>query len=174
MREHGFPSRYGTLPAVDASAVLSAASPDSMTAYTRVATRCRLADKGTATWCWRIAGDGRGVAVIGDSHAEVVFAGLAARRDGAPLLLTGRKGCAPIIQHERIADLVKEHDQGAVEIATRVFSLQKAESLTLRAAIAASSERITATADTTTNRLAAMSAIRVEDIPRRYNSLFRT
>lgn len=56
-------------------------------------------------------------------------------------------------QHERIADLVKEHDQGAVEIATRVFSLQKAESLTLRAAIAASSERITATADTTTNSL---------------------
>ena len=56
-------------------------------------------------------------------------------------------------QHERIADLVKEHDQGAVEIATRVFSLQKAESVTLRAAIAASSERITATADTTTNSL---------------------
>ena len=56
-------------------------------------------------------------------------------------------------QHERIAELVKEHDQGAVEIATRVFSLQKAESLTLRAAIAASSERITATADTTTNSL---------------------
>ena len=57
------------------------------------------------------------------------------------------------VQHEKIAELVKDHDQGAVEIATRVFPLQKAESLTLRAAIAASSERITATADTTTNSL---------------------
>ena len=57
------------------------------------------------------------------------------------------------IQHERIGELVKEHDQGAMEIATKVFALQKAESLTLRAAIAASSERITATADTTTNSL---------------------
>ena len=56
-------------------------------------------------------------------------------------------------QHERIGELVKEHDQGAMEIATKVFALQKAESLTLRAAIAASSERITATADTTTNSL---------------------
>ncbi len=105
---HGFPSRYGTLPAVNASAVLAAASPDSITAYTRVATRCRLADKGSATWCWQIAGDGLGVAVIGDSHAEVVFAGLASERPGTPLLLTGRKGCAPIIQREPIAERTAE------------------------------------------------------------------
>ncbi|MCE2809067.1 MAG: hypothetical protein LW850_15070 [Planctomycetaceae bacterium] len=74
------------------------------------------------------------------------------------------------VQHEKIAELVKEHDQGAVEIATRVFSLQKAESLTLRAAIAASSERITATADTTTNSLIvtapAIEMQRVEQIVR--------
>lgn len=57
------------------------------------------------------------------------------------------------VQHEKIGEIVKDHDQGAVEILTRVFSLQQADSLTLRAAIAASSERITATADTTSNSL---------------------
>ncbi len=107
-RAHGFPSRYGTRAGVDASLVLTAASADSITTYDRRATRCRLADKGTATWCWRIAGDGRGVAVIGDSHAEVVFAGLAEQQLGVPLFLTGRKGCAPIVQREPIAERTAE------------------------------------------------------------------
>jgi hypothetical protein len=87
---------------------LSAASADSITAYAQDATRCRLQDKGNATWCWRIAGERHGVAVIGDSHAEVVFAGLAAQHRGTTLFLTGRKGCAPIVQHEPIAERTAE------------------------------------------------------------------
>ena len=44
----------------------------------------------------------------------------------------------------------------------------------LKAALIPKKAKKAMMADTTTNRLAAMSAIRVEDIPRRYNSLFRT
>ena len=110
MGSHGLPARYGTLAGVDAETMLRAASPDSITAYDRFATRCRLADAGTATWCWRIGGASEegGVAVIGDSHAEVIFAGLVEQRRGASLLLTGRKGCAPIVQHTPIADRTAE------------------------------------------------------------------
>lgn len=117
VRSQGFPARYGTLPGVDAASILAAASADSITAYDRRATRCRLADKGSATWCWRIAGEGRGVAVIGDSHAEVVFAGLAAQRDPSPLFLTGRNGCAPIVQREAIAERTAEICRRAALIA---------------------------------------------------------
>lgn len=107
MRSHGLPTRYGSVGA-DALATLNAASPDSITTYEKRATRCRLADKGHATWCWRITGIGKGIAVFGDSHAEVIFAGLAERDASRPLLLTGRKGCAPIVQPEPIADRLAE------------------------------------------------------------------
>jgi peptidoglycan/LPS O-acetylase OafA/YrhL len=104
---HGMPWRYGAA-GDDAVAVLRAASPDSVTAYTRSATRCTLPDTGYATWCWRVPGDGAGIAVFGDSHAEGVFASLVASRPGVPLLLTGRKGCAPIVQHAVIDDRTGE------------------------------------------------------------------
>lgn len=107
MRSHGLPTRYGSVGA-DALATLNAASPDSITTYEKRATRCRLADKGHATWCWRITGIGKGIAVFGDSHAEVIFAGLAERDASRPLFLTGRKGCAPIVQPEPIADRLAE------------------------------------------------------------------
>ena len=97
VQTHGLPIRYGTA-GVDAVSALRDASPDSIAAYGRTATRCRLPDKGHATWCWRVAGQGRGIAVYGDSHAEAVFAGLTALDTGTPLFLTGRKGCAPIVQ----------------------------------------------------------------------------
>ena len=107
MRSHGLPTRYGSVGA-DALATLNAASPDSITTYEKRATRCRLADKGHATWCWRITGIGKGIAVFGDSHAEVIFAGLAERDASRPLFLTGRKGCAPIVQPQPIADRLAE------------------------------------------------------------------
>ena len=107
MRSHGLPSRYGTV-GTDALATLNAAAPDSILTYERRATRCRLADKGHATWCWRIPGIGKGIAVFGDSHAEVIFAGLAEREASRPLFLTGRKGCAPILQPAMIADRLAE------------------------------------------------------------------
>lgn len=107
MRSHGIPSRYGTA-GDDAIAALRDASMDSITAYDKYATRCNLADKGNATWCWRIPGSGKGIAVFGDSHAEVVFAGLADLDAKRPLFLTGRKGCAPILQLEPIADRLGE------------------------------------------------------------------
>jgi hypothetical protein len=115
-RSHGLPTRYGTA-GVDAVATLRDASPDSITAYDHHASRCRLADKGNATWCWRIPGRGKGIAVFGDSHAEVIFAGIADRRDGHPLFLTGRKGCAPILQTEVIADRQGEICRRAAQVA---------------------------------------------------------
>ncbi|MBC7841498.1 MAG: acyltransferase [Gemmatimonadaceae bacterium] len=116
MRSHGIPSRYGTA-GDDALATLRAASADSITAYDRHATRCRLADKGNATWCWRIPGRGKGIAVFGDSHAEVVFAGLADLDAHRPLFLTGRKGCAPILQPDSIADRFGEICRRASQLA---------------------------------------------------------
>ncbi len=115
-QSHGIPARYGAA-ADDAVAVLRDAAPDSVTSYQRVATRCRLADTGHATWCWRVAGRGSGIAVFGDSHAEGVFASLVAARAGVPLLLTGRKGCAPIVQIEPIADRTGEICRRASQLA---------------------------------------------------------
>ena len=107
MRSHGLPIRYASV-GTDAVTTLRAASPDSITAYEKRATRCRLPDKGHATWCWRIPGIGKGIAVFGDSHAEVIFAGLADRDATRPLFLSGRKGCAPILQPDVIADRLAE------------------------------------------------------------------
>lgn len=56
-------------------------------------------------------------------------------------------------QHKRIEELVREIDVGATEILTKVFQIQRADATTLRAAIAASSTKVTATADLTTNSL---------------------
>jgi peptidoglycan/LPS O-acetylase OafA/YrhL len=116
MQLHGLPQRYSTQGA-DATVVLRDASPDSITAYREIATRCKLNDAGTATWCWRIAGTGRGVAVFGDSHAEVIFAGLAAQRSGVPMFLTGRKGCAPVLNVQPIADRLAEICRKAMALA---------------------------------------------------------
>lgn len=113
---HGLPSRYGSA-GTDALSVLQDASPDSITAYDTRATRCRLADKGNATWCWRTPGVGKGIAVFGDSHAEVLFSGLAQLDGARPLFLTGRKGCAPILQREPIADRLSEICRRAAQLA---------------------------------------------------------
>lgn len=122
----GLPMRYGTA-GVDALATLRDASPDSVTTYDHVATRCRLPDKGFATWCWRIAGEGKGIAVFGDSHAEVLFAGLAAQRAGTPLFLTGRKGCAPILHEhgplERTSEICRRSSALAHDAITRDTSI---------------------------------------------------
>ena len=116
MRSHGLPTRYGTA-GTDAVATLSDASADSITAYDKYADRCHLADKGTATWCWRIPGSGPGIAVFGDSHAEVIFAGLAELDAKRPLFLTGRKGCAPILQDRPIADRLAEICRKSAQLA---------------------------------------------------------
>ena len=116
MRSHGLPTRYGTA-GIDAVAALLDASPDSITAYNKHATRCHLADKGNATWCWRISGTGKGIAVFGDSHAEVLFAGLADLGPQRPLFLTGRKGCAPILQNKVIADRLSEICRRSAQLA---------------------------------------------------------
>jgi hypothetical protein len=115
-RSHGLPTRYGTA-GVDAVATLQDASPDSITAYDKYAERCHLADKGNATWCWRTQGTGKGIAVFGDSHAEVVFAGIAALHPDRPLFLTGRKGCAPILQDNVIPDRLGEICRRAAQLA---------------------------------------------------------
>jgi peptidoglycan/LPS O-acetylase OafA/YrhL len=112
---NGIPARYGAISA-DAMATLREASADSIVAYDRIATRCKLPDAGNAVWCWRTAGDGPGVAVIGDSHAEVVFAGLAERTPRLPLFLTGRKGCAPILQVEPIPDRLSDICRRAMQL----------------------------------------------------------
>ncbi len=116
MRTHGLPNRYGTA-GTDAVALLRDASPDSITAYGTYATRCRLADKGNATWCWRTTGAGKGIAVFGDSHAEVLFAGLADLKGPRPLLLTGRKGCAPLLQPDVIDNRLSEICRRAAQLA---------------------------------------------------------
>jgi peptidoglycan/LPS O-acetylase OafA/YrhL len=115
-RSHGLPTRYGTA-GVDAVATLQDASPDSITAYDKYAERCHLADKGNATWCWRTQGTGKGIAVFGDSHAEVVFAGIAALHPDRPLFLTGRKGCAPILLDSVIPDRLGEICRRAAQLA---------------------------------------------------------
>ncbi len=116
MRTHGLPNRYGTA-GTDAMALLRDASPDSITAYGTYATRCQLADKGNATWCWRTAGAGTGIAVFGDSHAEVLFAGLADLKGPQPMLLTGRKGCAPLLQPDVIDNRLSEICRRAAQLA---------------------------------------------------------
>ena len=103
----GLPIRYGA-GGTDVSMALTAASPDSIAAYERDATRCALADRGSATWCRRVGDRGPGIAVIGDSHAEVIFAGLHALDASQQMLLSGRKGCAPILQSETIGDATAE------------------------------------------------------------------
>ncbi len=95
----GLPIRYGA-SGTDVVVALTAASPDSIAAYERDATRCALADRGSATWCRRVGDRGPGIAVIGDSHAEVIFAGLHSLDASQQMLLAGRKGCAPILQSE--------------------------------------------------------------------------
>ncbi len=116
VRSHGLPTRYGSA-GTDALALLRGASPDSITAYSARATRCRLPDKGNATWCWRIPGVGKGIAVFGDSHAEVLFAALADLTPSQPLLLTGRKGCAPLLQAEVIENRPSEICRRASQLA---------------------------------------------------------
>ena len=103
----GMPVRYGAA-GIDVSRALLAASPDSIAAYDRESRHCTLADHGFATWCRRVGGRGAGVAVFGDSHAEVIFAGLHALRATQPMLLSGRKGCAPILQYEPLDDAMAE------------------------------------------------------------------
>lgn len=115
-RSHGLPTRYATA-GVDAVAAMRDASPDSITAYDRFASRCHLADKGNATWCWRTPGTGKGIAIFGDSHAEVIFAGIAALHPDRPLFLTGRKGCAPILQDSVIEDRLGEICRRAAQLA---------------------------------------------------------
>jgi len=116
MRSHGFPARYGSA-GTDAIAALQDASADSITSYSKSATRCQLQDKGAATWCWRIPGSGTGVAVFGDSHAEVIFAGLASSTARRPLFLAGRNGCAPILQLEVIPDRLAEICRRSAQLA---------------------------------------------------------
>ena len=103
----GWPQRYGA-DGVDVVATLKAGSPDSIAAYEREATKCQLADRGVATWCRRVGRTGPGLALIGDSHAEVLFAGLHALDPSRRMLLSGRKGCAPILQSDPIDDPTAE------------------------------------------------------------------
>ena len=56
-------------------------------------------------------------------------------------------------QHEKIASIVQGYDQGANDLETQVFTLTKADPLSLRTALAGSNPRITITADTATNSL---------------------
>lgn len=112
----GMPIRYGAA-GIDATNALVAASPDSIAAYDREATHCRLPDKGFATWCRRVGQRGRGIAVFGDSHAEVVFAGLHALRPDQRMLLTGRKGCAPILQDDTLPEATAETCRKAARLA---------------------------------------------------------
>jgi peptidoglycan/LPS O-acetylase OafA/YrhL len=107
IQSHGLPVRYSE-SGTDAATILRGASRDLILAYEQRATKCKLADKGNSVWCWRIPGTGDGVAVFGDSHAEVLFAGIAAQRPSTPLLLTGRNGCAPILNDQPIADRLGE------------------------------------------------------------------
>ncbi len=116
----GLPARYGGA-GTDVAAAMRDASPDSITAYGAHASRCHLADKGNATWCWRTPGIGKGIAVFGDSHAEVIFAGIDAWHSTAPLFLTGRKGCAPILQQEAIADREAEICRRAANLAANAI-----------------------------------------------------
>jgi peptidoglycan/LPS O-acetylase OafA/YrhL len=123
----GLPGRYGA-SGVDVAAALRAASPDSIVAYERDATHCQLADRGFATWCRRVGGTGTGtgtgtgIAVFGDSHAEVLFAGLHAERAAQPMLLSGRKGCAPILQDDVLAEPSAEICRKSARIAHAAIS----------------------------------------------------
>jgi type II secretory pathway component GspD/PulD (secretin) len=56
-------------------------------------------------------------------------------------------------QHQRIQAIVAGYDQGAEGMETRVFTLAKADAITLRTALAASSTKINAVADVATNSL---------------------
>lgn len=56
-------------------------------------------------------------------------------------------------QHEQIGLIVQGYDQGANDLDTQVFTLTKADPLSLRTALAGSNPRITITADTATNSL---------------------
>lgn len=57
------------------------------------------------------------------------------------------------IQHENISAIVKGYDQGANDLETQVFTLTKADPLSLRTSLSGGDPRITITADTATNSL---------------------
>ncbi|MCC7052317.1 MAG: acyltransferase [Gemmatimonadaceae bacterium] len=121
----GLPARYGAA-GVDVTRLLTAASPDSIVTYERDATHCRLADRGFATWCRRVGAGGSGIAVFGDSHAEVIFAGLHAVRAAQPMLLTGRKGCAPILHTGPLPVATAETCRRSAQLAHATISADRA------------------------------------------------
>ena len=80
--------------------------------------------------------------------AQFPTASIYGGRDDGTLIATANPE-----QHKRIEELVRELDVNAMEILTKVFAIERADATTLRAAIAASSTKVTATADLTTNSL---------------------
>ena len=80
--------------------------------------------------------------------AQFPTASIYGGRDDGTLIATANPE-----QHKRIEELVRELDVNAMEIVTKVFAIERADATTLRAAIAASSTKVTATADLTTNSL---------------------
>jgi type II secretory pathway component GspD/PulD (secretin) len=80
--------------------------------------------------------------------AQFPTASIYGGRDDGTLIATANPE-----QHKRIEELVRELDVNAMEILTKVFAIERADATTLRAAIAASSAKVTATADLTTNSL---------------------
>jgi type II secretory pathway component GspD/PulD (secretin) len=71
---------------------------------------------------------------------------------------------ATLEQHQRIDEIVKGYEKDAVGIETRVFPIAVADVTTLRAALQASSTKITVTADVATNSLIATAT--AEDMKR--------
>jgi peptidoglycan/LPS O-acetylase OafA/YrhL len=111
---HGFPARYD-VAGRDAPAILAAAARDRIEAVETASTRCTPAAATLqGSWCFR-HGDSARVAILGDSHAEALFATLATTlpRD-AGVMLVGRPGCAPTL-----LDDVREPDSPAARFRAR-------------------------------------------------------
>ncbi len=99
----GIPSRYAPTDSVDEVAVLAAASREAMRDHPAVREACTFADdRVQPARCYRSKLAPAEVAVFGDSHAEVLYPGLAESMPDRSVLMIGQSGCAPLLDIQAI------------------------------------------------------------------------
>lgn len=95
---HGFPLRYRDTSRVDVDAMLSRSSRYTMRTAERTSVPCQLPPSSAPLdWCFRSEALPARVAIFGDSHAEVVYPGLASELAGTSVMMIGQQGCPPIL-----------------------------------------------------------------------------
>lgn len=96
---HGFPLRYRDTSRADVDAILSRSSRYTMRTVERTSIPCQLPPSSAPLdWCFRSAELPARVAIFGDSHAEVVYPGLASALTGTSVMMIGQQGCPPLLE----------------------------------------------------------------------------